>query len=863
MVLFRLLCPVSFESALALLPTDPAPVGTEILYAGPSPEVHTGIAPVDGAVNESLPAAEPAHSANPLQIASAVGAAVWAAGGAGMLLAGVLSLLRLRRRLRGARAGREAGVWVAAGLPTAFVLGVVRPRIYLPEGLNDRERGLILAHERAHIRRGDPALRLLAWLALCLHWFNPLVWLAFALSGRGHGGRVRRGRAPQARPRRQARLLRGAAAPWPRAGASPLAAPLAFGEGGGVKGRIRGVLRWKKPVLWITAALAALVVVLGVGLALNRPQPASYLRAGGALYRKEAATVERLPEGSEAAGLVSSVLHSTDEIPAQEGQATNLDEKYAGCAIYRAGDRAYVEGYAGFYLVFAREAEDLGGAAEEIRRALGLEGAELLLVRQEDAGRLAVFCPRARRWARACCPSGEDARLWRPGPARARRRPCALRRSTCSSAGTAASCARSGRTRAAWRAWRGPAGRGGGRPSLCSPARRTARLSIASTTRPASARTCASRSWPRTRPRRRPIPSCCRRSGSRAGAGRLAEGGLNAAEQAFLDRIYARSLALSAAWEGLDEAQIAQTDRVCLRLRDGGEAYVYLLNEEIPVLQHGAPGPVHPHDGGGLRAAARLGGRGGRTPVVWRAESLYFGQEAGALSALDADAAALAGQLEAAAAGASAPGTPIAQVETAYRFTAAELAGERTALFVYAAQGRGLCPARGGWTARRAGTRTSSRTRRRSSPGRRRSRCWRATWTATAGRTAWPGTLTSRGGGAMTVNVALGSGQLVRGALEGIHPGQLLVADVTGDGRDEILALCDLGGVGGAGSWDLAVWTLQDGALSSLPLPAQNPEEPASGWNSGYAFEPRYVDGFRVRVTGERLDVTYEIPEEK
>ena len=65
----------------------------------------------------------------------------------------------------------------------------------------------------------------------------------------------------------------------------------------------------------------------------------------------------------------------------------------------------------------------------------------------------------------------------------------------------------------------------------------------------------------------------------------------------------------------------------------------------------------------------------------------------------------------------------------------------------------------------------------------------------------------------------------MRGALEGIHPGQLLVADVTGDGRDEILALCDLGGVGGAGSWDLAVWTLQDGALSSLPLALGQPED--------------------------------------
>ena len=618
------------------------------------------------------------------------------------------------------------------------------------------------------------------------------------------------------------------------------------------------MLRWKKPVLWITAALAALVVVLGVGLALNRPQPASYLRAGGALYRKEAATVERLPEGSEAAGLVSSVLHSTDEIPAQEGQATNLDEKYAGCAIYRAGDRAYVEGYAGFYLVFAREAEDLGGAAEEIRRALGLEGAELLLVRQEDAGRLAVFA--AGEEVGACLLPSARTRTLRPGPARARRRPCALRRSTCSSAGTAASCARSGRTRAAWRAWEGSAG-AEGPTALCSPARRTARLSIASTTRPASARTCASRSWPRTRAARRPIPSCCRRSGSRGGAVAWRKEALNAAEQAFLDRIYARSLALSAAWEGLDEAQIAQTDRVCLRLRDGGEAYVYLLNEEIPVLQHGAPG-LYTRMTAADFALLRAWADGEENPVVWRAESLYFGQEAGALSALDADAAALAGQLEAAAAGASAPGTPIAQVETAYRFTAAELAGERTALFVYArragpfvqrgedgpraeldadlfADAAALFPGAEAVEVLEGDLDGDGRT----------------------DRVAWD--LTSRGGGAMTVNVALGSGQLVRGALEGIHPGQLLVRgrDRGRPGRDPRPVRpgrrrrC---GELGPGRLDAA------GRRALQPAPAR-----AEPGGAGLRLELRLClrapgtwDGFRVRVTGERLDVTYEIPEE-
>ena len=119
---------------------------------------------------------------------------------------------------------------------------------------------------------------------------------------------------------------------------------------------------------------------------------------------------------------------------------------------------------------------------------------------------------------------------------------------------------------------------------------------------------------------------------------------LNAAEQTFLDRIYARSLVLSAAWEGLDEAQIAQTDRVCLRLRAGGEAYVYLLNEEIPVFQHGAPG-LYTRMTAADFALLRAWADGEENPVVWRAESLYFGQEAGALSALDAARDALAAGL--------------------------------------------------------------------------------------------------------------------------------------------------------------------------------------------------------------------------
>ena len=443
--------------------------------------------------------------------------------------------------------------------------------------------------------------------------------------------------------------------------------------------------------------------------------------------------MERLPEGSEAAGLVSSVLHSTDEIPAQEGQATNLDEKYAGCAIYRAGDRAYVEDYGGFYLVFAREAEDLGGVAEEIRRALGLEGAELLLVRQEDAGRLAVFA--AGEEVGACLlPSGEDADFApRPGAGEA----AALRLAAfdvlvCGDGGLvraeredASGLARVERLRRRGTVFAFP-GAADGEAVYRFYDEAGEREDLRLTVLAEDAAAAASDSL---------VLSAERIEG---GAVAWRKEALNAAEQAFLDRIYARSLALSAAWEGLDEAQIAQTDHVCLRLRDGGEAYVYLLNEEIPVLQHGAPG-LYTRMTAADFALLHAWADGEENPVVWRAESLYFGQEAGALSALDADAAALAGSSRPPRRWRARPERrsprwrrPIASRPRNWRASAPRSSSMRRRAGPLSSAGRmDRAPS---WT------RTSSRTRRRSSPGRRRSRCWRATWTATAGRTAWPGT---------------------------------------------------------------------------------------------------------------------------
>lgn len=97
---------------------------------------------------------------------------VWAAGAAALLVYGIVNWLRLRRRLVGAVRLRD-NIRQADGIDTPFVMGLFRPRIYLPSGLTETE--YILLHEQQHIRRGDHVWRLLAYAALCLHWFNPLV----------------------------------------------------------------------------------------------------------------------------------------------------------------------------------------------------------------------------------------------------------------------------------------------------------------------------------------------------------------------------------------------------------------------------------------------------------------------------------------------------------------------------------------------------------------------------------------------------------------------------------------------------------------------------------------------------------------
>lgn len=260
-VLFRLVCPISFAGKLSLMPGGTAAAELGAAVAAGGAEAATG-AVVAGAAAQ-------AGSASAGLAGGAVGilGLIWLAGALAMLAAGVISALRLERRLAGAQPA--GGAYVAEGLKTPFVMGILHPRIYLPAGLSGEQADCILRHERAHIRRCDHAAKPLAFAVLCLHWFDPLVWLAFALMARDMemacDERVMRELGGSAAAKKSYCSAMLALASGGRAGG----AAIAFG-GGKVKRRVKNVLNYKKPALWVIAVCALAVVGLCVGLAVNR-----------------------------------------------------------------------------------------------------------------------------------------------------------------------------------------------------------------------------------------------------------------------------------------------------------------------------------------------------------------------------------------------------------------------------------------------------------------------------------------------------------------------------------------------------------------------------------------------------------------
>lgn len=266
-VAFRLLIPFSFESVYSLLPrnANTAPIPYDIMYKQ-LPQINSGINAVDSLVSESLSQTIIDASANPLQIYIELGAYLWILGIAILLMYSLVSILVLKRHLKNSQLVTQ-NIYEVENLKTPFVIGFIKPKIYLPVNLSIEEKSYILLHEQTHIHRKDHIIKIFAFIILSIHWFNPLVWIAFKLTSTDMelscDERVLKEMSNDIKKPYATSLLSLAVGRHILNGS-----PIAFGEGN-LKERIKNVLNYKKPKFWILILSIVIVTVVGIGLIAN------------------------------------------------------------------------------------------------------------------------------------------------------------------------------------------------------------------------------------------------------------------------------------------------------------------------------------------------------------------------------------------------------------------------------------------------------------------------------------------------------------------------------------------------------------------------------------------------------------------
>ena len=309
-VLLRMVCPVGFSLPVSLMP-ETVSSGAYVERVFPQAETPAST-PQAATTTTTAPAATTQTPVTRETVAvtptgpdrDTILTILWAAGGIACLAWGAVSYLRLRLRIADAIL-IEKNVYETDQIDSPFVCGFFRPRIYLPVGLAEPDRRYVLLHEQAHIRRRDYLTKPLAYVALCFHWFNPVLWLSYHLFGRDIETAT-----DQAVIRSFGRMdTAGYAAALLHLGhkpSFPQAVPLAFGEEN-PKHRIRSVLSYKKPAFWVILAAVAACVVLGVLLLADRSQPEEITLDGQTV--RQASMVDVL---SVADNRVSSDLPLTD-----------------------------------------------------------------------------------------------------------------------------------------------------------------------------------------------------------------------------------------------------------------------------------------------------------------------------------------------------------------------------------------------------------------------------------------------------------------------------------------------------------------------------------------------------------------------
>ena len=266
-VAIRLICPFSIESMLSLIPSAET-ISPEIMMDR-NPEINSGVPIINNVVNLIISESftpDPLTSANPLQILIPILSIVWGVGIVGMLIYTVISYFKVKRKIGTAVLLRD-NVFQSENVISPFVLGIFKPKIYLPFNMSKQDISYVIAHEQAHICRKDYWWKPLGFLILTIHWFNPLMWLGYVVLCRDielacDEKVIKELNTEQKADYAQALLSCSV-------NRRMLAAcPLAFGEVG-VKNRVKSVLNYKKPSFWIVVAAIVASVAVAVCFLTN------------------------------------------------------------------------------------------------------------------------------------------------------------------------------------------------------------------------------------------------------------------------------------------------------------------------------------------------------------------------------------------------------------------------------------------------------------------------------------------------------------------------------------------------------------------------------------------------------------------
>lgn len=292
----RLCLPFSLESIFSLVPSAQT-IPNDIFYAD-APAIQSGIPVIDNAINPVLSdsfAPNIGGSINPIQVATYICAIVWAIGVFAMLAYALISFFRIKRQVREAALLND-NIWVCDRIDTPFILGVVMPRIYLPSAMQESDIKYVIAHEKAHLKRYDHLWKPLGFLLLSLHWFNPIIWIAYVLLCRDIEGAcdekvIKENGTEIKKPYSQALINCSVTRK------NINACPLAFGETG-VKSRVKGVLNYKKPTFWVVLVGVVALIITAVCFLTTPTDTTDIKKPNSSININEELSIEVLLESS-------------------------------------------------------------------------------------------------------------------------------------------------------------------------------------------------------------------------------------------------------------------------------------------------------------------------------------------------------------------------------------------------------------------------------------------------------------------------------------------------------------------------------------------------------------------------------------